>query len=65
MEIEAVERQVGAEALLLQLHRGAPLLHEDAPGFAGRGFWLESRTSLWNTAVSPQLRLKHEIGQSF
>lgn len=45
MEIEAVEWQVGAEALLLQLHRCAPLLHEDAPGFAGRGFWLESRTS--------------------
>lgn len=46
MEIEAVERQVGAEVLLMQLHRGAPLLHEDAPGFVGRGFWLESRTSL-------------------
>lgn len=46
MEIEAVERQVGAEVLLMQLHHGAPLLHEDAPGFVGRGFWLESRTSL-------------------
>lgn len=32
MEIEAAEQQAGAVVLLMQLYRGAPLLHEDAPG---------------------------------